>query len=178
MERDAIERLAIDSASGELNDDAEALLREYLHEHAEANRWAEEVLWVCEQTEAAVRAKTRDGRANLERGAFEGKPVSQGRWPPLARWAAVVLFAALVGFGVGNRRKSDTMRGRVLPHYASVPKQAQTVSDLKDRHAGTFWGGKVLAMLESRTAQRYETDLRSIGSWDKYRQHIKEKNHE
>ncbi|MHC4169718.1 MAG: hypothetical protein ACYSWQ_22455, partial [Planctomycetota bacterium] len=63
MERDAIERLAIDSASGELNDDAETLLREYLAGHAEANRWAEEVQWLCEKTEAAIHAKTKNAGA-------------------------------------------------------------------------------------------------------------------
>ena len=46
MEREAIERLAMDSAAGELNQDAEALLRTYLAEHPQANEWAEDMLQI------------------------------------------------------------------------------------------------------------------------------------
>lgn len=178
MERDAIERLAIDSVSGELNDDAEALFREYLAGHAEANRWVEEVLWLCEKTEAAIYAKTKNAGADFERTAVGIEPALRVRWWPVARWAAAVVFAAIIGFNAGRREKSDTMYGPSSPEFASIPKQVKTVSDLKEKYAGTFWGDKMLALLEHKPGQRYKVNLRSVGSWDKYRQYVKEKNYD
>ena len=178
MERDAIERLAIDSASGELNDDAETLLREYLAGHAEANRWAEEVQWLCEKTEAAIHAKTKNAGAGLERATAGIEPGPQVRWWLAARWAAVVVFASIIGFTVGRRQKSDTMYGPALPQSASVPRQAKTVSDLKEQYAGTFWGDKMLAVLEHRPGQRLKANQGDGRFWGRYGQYRKEKHHE
>lgn len=178
MERSAIERLVIDSASGELNDDAEALLGEYLAGHAEANRRAEEVRWIYEKTKAAIHTKTKNVGVDIEKAAAGTEPAQQVRWWPVARWAAAVVFAAIIGFNAGRREKSDTMYGPSSPEFASIPKQVKTVSDLKEKYAGTFWGDKMQALLERKPGQRYEANLRSVGFWDKYRQYIKEKYNE
>ncbi len=178
MERDAIERLAMDSASGELNDDGEALLREYLAGHTEANLWAEDMLRICEKTEAAIHAKTKNAGAGLERAAAGTEPAPQVRWWPVARWAAVVIFAAIIGFTVGRRKKSDTMHEPALPGSASVQRQAKTVSDLKEQYAGTFWGDKMLAVLEHRPGQRHEANQADERFWDRYGQYRQEKRHE
>ena len=61
MEREAIERLTIDSAAGELNEDAEALLRTYLAEYPQANKWAEDILQIYYRTEAAIKTKATHG---------------------------------------------------------------------------------------------------------------------
>ncbi|MHC4355231.1 MAG: hypothetical protein ACYS0H_21225 [Planctomycetota bacterium] len=178
MERDAIERLAIDSASGELNDDAETLLREYLAGHAEANRWAEEVQWLCEKTEAAIRAKTKNAGAGIERAAVGKEPALRVKWRPAARWAAAVVFAAIIGFTVGRREKSDTRYEPALPQSASAPRQVKTVSDLREQYAGTFWGDKMLAVLEHRPGQRRKANQHDERFWDRYGQYRKEKRHE
>ncbi len=178
MERDAIERLAIDSASGELNDDAETLLREYLAGHAGANRWAEEMQWLCEKTEAAIHAKTKNAGAGLERTAVGIEPALRVRWRPLARWAAAVVFAALIGFTAGRQEQSGTSYGPALPQFASVPRQVKTVSDLREQYAGTFWGDKMLAVLEHRPGQRLKANQGDGRFWDRYGQYRKEKRHE
>ena len=54
MEREIIERLAVDLAAGELNEDVEALFRSYLAEHSEADKWAQDMLQVYEKTETAI----------------------------------------------------------------------------------------------------------------------------
>ncbi len=176
MEREAIERLAIDSAAGQLNQDAEALFRTYLAEHPQANKWAEEILQIYNKTEAAIKMKTaHTGVGNVTPGIT---PVSQVRWSSVARWAAVIALGIIIGFTAGRRDKNDNTSKIAFKESGRIPKQVETVSDLKERYAGTFWGDKMLALLEHKPGQRYQANLRNVGSWDKYRQYIKEKNYE
>ncbi|MHC4325315.1 MAG: hypothetical protein ACYSUX_13715 [Planctomycetota bacterium] len=176
MEREAIERLAIDSAAGELNEDAEALLRIYLAEHSQANKWAEDVRQIYDKTEAAIKTKTaRAGEGNVISGIT---PASQVKWLSLARWAALIALGIIIGFTAGRREKIGRTYKIALRESSRDSKQVETVSDLKERYSGTFWGDKMLALLEHKPSQRYKANLRSAGAWDKYRQYIKEKNYE
>ena len=59
MEREQIERLAIDSAAGELNEDMQALFEEYIAGHPEAKKYVEDMLGIYENTDAAIIAKTQ-----------------------------------------------------------------------------------------------------------------------
>ncbi|MHC4166217.1 MAG: hypothetical protein ACYSWQ_04615, partial [Planctomycetota bacterium] len=144
---------------------------EYLAGHAEANRWAEEVQWLCEKTEAAIHAKTKNAGAGLGRTAVGTGPALRVKWRPAARWAAAVVFAAIIGFTVGRRQKS-------VPQSASAPRQVKTVSDLREQYAGTFWGDKMLAVLEHRPGQRLKANQGDGRFWDRYGQYRQERHHE
>lgn len=98
MEREAIERLAIDSAAGELNQDAEALFRTYLIGHAEAKQWAEDMRLICEKTEAAINTKTTRCHAGDQTRFIKPNQLLQINWPRLARWAAALMFVLLSVF--------------------------------------------------------------------------------
>jgi hypothetical protein len=176
MEREAIERLVMDSAAGELNQDAEALLRTYLAEHPQANEWADDMLEIYDKTEAAIKTKTAHSDAGKVTPGIT--PVSLVKWLSVARWAAVIALGVIIGFTAGRRDRTDSTYRTVFRKPAPDSKQVETVSDLKERYAGTFWGDKMLALLENKPDQRYKANLRSVGLWDKYRQYIKEKNYD
>ena len=176
MEREAIERLGIDSAAGELSQDANALLRTYLTEHPEANKWAEDVWQIYDMTEAAIRIKT--AYASTTKVAPKTRLISQVRWLSITRWAAVIALGVIIGFTAGRRNQTDNTYNTAFRNTAPDSMRIETVSDLKEKYAGTFWGDKMLALLEHKPGQRYKVNLRSIGSWSKYRQYIKEKNYE
>lgn len=176
MEREAIERLAIDSAAGELNQDAEALLRTYLTNNPQANEWAEDILQIYDKTDAAI--KTKITHASVGKLTPGISPVSYVRWLSVTRWAAVIAIGIMIGFTAGRLGAPDRTHRIVSQEYSRDSKQVETVSDLKERYAGTFWGDKMVALLEHKSGQRYKANLRSVGSWEKYRQYIKEKNYD
>lgn len=178
MEREAIERLAIDSAAGELNQDAEALFRTYLIGHAEAKQWAEDMRLICEKTEAAINTKTTRCHAGDQTRFIKPNQLLQINWPRLARWAAALMFGALIGFSAGRWDRSDKTYRIVLPESHRAPGRIETVSDLKEKYAGTFWGDKMLALLEHRPGKQYKANLQGVRFWDKYKQLIKEKQYE
>ena len=176
MEREAIERLSIDSAAGELNEDAEALLRTYLTDNPHADEWAENVLQIYDKTEAAIKTKT--AHACVGKVIPGITPVSKVRWLSVTRWAAAIALGIIIGFTAGRWNQTDSTYRIASQEPSRDSKQVENVSDLKERYAGTFWGDKMLALLEHKASQRYKANLRSVGSWDKYRQYIKEKNYE
>lgn len=176
MEREAIERLAVDSAAGELNEDAEALLRRYLVEHPRANKWAEDLRQIYDKTEAAIQTKT--AHAGVVKVIPGIMPVSQVRWLSVTRWAAVIILGIMIGFTAGRLGVHDKTQRIALQEYNLDSKRVETVSDLKQRYEGTFWGNKMLALLEHKPGQQYGINLRSVGTWDKYRQYIKDKHYE
>ncbi len=170
MKRERIERLAIDCAAGELNEDGEVLFRMYLAEHPEENQWAEDMMRIYEQTEAAIDAKTTDGYAG-DKAPFVKKRnlLLQLKWQRFGHWAAAVIFATFIGFTVGRWNINSKM-DRIVSMDNWSPKQVRTVSDLKEKYAGTFWGDKMLALLESRPVQRSKSNFDG-GFWDKYKQY-------
>ena len=178
MKRDEIERLAIDSAAGELNADADALFRAYLAEHPQADQWAQDVLRLYRQTEAAISTKT--AQAHAGRGtppAHRHRPI-RSKWPSVARWAAAVIFGTVIGFTAGRWETTERTYRISWPEPARGPRQVQTVSDLQQKYAGTFWGDKMLALLKQGPAEQYKSGLQGVRLWDRYRQYIKEKNYE
>ena len=178
MESEAIEKLAIDSAAGELNEDADALLRTYLAEHPQAKQWAEDVRQIYDKTEAAINAKTTGDYASGRTRFVEPNRLRQINWPRLARWAAVVMFAILMGFSVGRLDQSDKTYRIALSAPVRAPGRIETVSELKEKYAGTFWGDKALALLEHKPSRQYKAGLRGVGLLGRYKQHIKEKRYE
>ena len=178
MKRETIERLAIDVAAGELNEDAEALLNAYLAEHPQARQWAEQMLTTYESTQEAITEKT--SWVNTTAGTpFVGKkPMVWARWRSVWRSAAVVIFSILIGFAAGRRGTTGEITRLAVNEPARGPTPVTTVSDLKERYAGTFWGDMMLALLEHRPARQYKADLHSVSLWDKYRLYKKESRYE
>lgn len=172
MNREAIERLAIDSVAGELNEDAETMLQFYLDEHPQAKHWAEDVRQVYGQTEAAIQKKT--AHTNGERIIPRISLVSRAKWVPAVRWAAAIVFGVIFGFSAGRWEVTHKTPTIDFQEPSRISKPVETVSDLKQKYAGTFWGDKMLAMLEHHP----KADLRDIRSWDTYRQYVKERHHE
>jgi anti-sigma factor RsiW len=173
MKREIIERLAIDSAAGELNEDVEALFRAFLAEHPEASPDSEEMARIYEETAAAIEAKTRSADAVVVMPAVKANRLPYLKWRSFGRWAAVLIVGALIGF-TGGRWATTGETSRVAFIKPERPaEQVKTLSDLKEEYAGTFWGDKVLVLLESSPAQRHRAEFRDVGFWQKYRKEIR-----
>lgn len=176
MKREAIERLAMDSAAGESNEDVEALFREYLAEHPEAKPDSEEIARIYEETAAAIEAKTR--RADAGGPAVKTHRLVHPNWRAFGRWAAALIVAAIIGF-TGGRWPITGKTSRIVFTTSGRPAvQVKTVSDLKEQYAGTFWGSKALALMEDRSGRRYKGDFRDISLLEQFRRYRKEKSDE
>ena len=172
MNREIIERLAIDSSAGELNEDVEALFRAYLEEHPEANPGSEEMAQIYEDAAAAIGAKTR--RAKAREPILKAERLVPLSWRAFGRWAAVLIVGALIGF-TGGRFQMGGERSKVAFKQPGQPvEQVKTISDLKEEYTGTFWGDKALALIEQRPVRGVKADSRDEGFWRKYRPNRKE----
>lgn len=178
MKREIIERLTIDSAAGELNEDVQALFDAYLAEHPQAGQWAEDIAGVYKETEAAIDAKTSDAVAGGAMPVIKINRQLRLNWFSFGRAAAALIVAALIGFTGGRWPINDKTNVITFTKPARPQEQVETISDLKEKYAGTFWGNKVLALVESRPGQRYKADLQDASFWKKYKQYKKEKPHE
>lgn len=177
MKREIIERLAIDSSAGELNEDVKALFRAFLAEHPEANPDSEEMARIYEETATAIDAKTKNTEMCVGVPAIKMNRLLHPNWWSFGRWAAALIVAALIGF-TGGRWPIDGKTSRIAFTKPDRPQeQVKTISDLKE-YAGTFWGKKVLALVEQRPAKRYKADFQDSSFWKTYRQYKKEKSHE
>lgn len=179
MERDAIERLAIDSAAGELNEDTGALFKEYLAEHPDANKWVEDMLGIYEKTEAAVDIKTKRAAGTDTITANVGtKHRSTIQWLPIARWAAVVIFAAFIGVAAGRWSKSVPLERNPQRTTLSQDSTVERPSLDLESIGESFWQKKAMAMLTSPSSKIHGDYVTGPKLWDRYRQFIKEKNYE
>jgi len=178
MKREIIERLAIDSAAGELNEDTEALFRAYLAEHPDASKWVENMLEIYEKTGAAIDAKTKHAiRADTGEKVVGTRHRSHVHWLPIARWAAVVVFAACVGAGVGWSRSNVLPQKQKSVTVSPSITAKQPSFDLEDIGEG-FWRNKAIAMLNSPSEKIHTNYIAGPSLWDKYRKYIKEKHYE
>ena len=98
MKRETIERLAIDVAAGELNEDAEALLDAYLAEHPQAKQWAEQMLTTYESTQEAIAEKTSWVNATAGTAPLGKKPKGWMKLRSGWRSAAVVILGIIICF--------------------------------------------------------------------------------
>ena len=99
------------------------------------------------------------------------------KWRSVARWAAVVILGIIIGFAAGRwGTTGETTRFVEGATRGAAP--VRTISDLKEKYAGTFWGDKMLALLEHKAAEQYGADLHNVSLWDRYRLYKKEKRHE
>ncbi len=178
MKRERIERLTIDVAAGELNEDAEALLNAYLAEHPQAKQWAEQMLTTYEKTQEAIAEKTSWANTTAGTPFACKKPTGWVKWRSVGRSAAILAVGILIGFAGTRWGTTDETTGIASMEPTRGPVPVKTVSDLKEKYAGTFWGDKMLALLEPRPAQQYKADLHSVSLWDRYRLYKKEKRYE
>ncbi|MBW8036361.1 MAG: hypothetical protein FVQ79_12205 [Planctomycetes bacterium] len=161
---------------GELNEDAEILFAEYLTEHCEATEWAREILADYEMTASVVEAKTKEVRANM---VFAGKPnilLRQG-WQPIAKWAAVVIFASMIGIGFGRWSKEVKYYSRTSYEKTerNVPAKRSVATVLNEKTG--FWGKKAAAFLEPSKFPKRKPSVKSSNLWDNYRK-LKERRRE
>ena len=170
MDREQIERLAIDSAAGQLNEDAEALLKEYLAEHSQANKWFLDIKEVYGKTQAAFDKKTASTKQPTEY-----KPFQKISWLPVARRAAVLIFAVLLGATAGRWSKSLTPETN--PQRITI-SQGPTVERPSFNIGESFWRKKAIAMITSPSSKIQKDYVTGPKLWEKYRQFIKERNYE
>jgi hypothetical protein len=84
-----------------------------------------------------------------------------------------LIVAVLIGF-TGGRWPIDGKTSRIAFTTSDRPAaQVKTISDLKEQYAGTFWGNKVLALVEHTPSKRPKADFRDVGFWQKYRKEIR-----
>lgn len=178
MKREIIERLAIDSAAGELNEDVQAMFDAYLAEHPQAGQWAEDIAGVYKETEAAIDAKTSDADAGSAISVIKVNRQLHLNWFSFGRWAAALIVAVLIGFTGGRWPIAGKTSMITFTKPDRPAEQVETISDFKDKYAGTFWGDKVLALVEQTPAKRYKADFQGSSFWKTYRQYKKEKPHE
>ena len=178
MERESIERLVLDSAMGELNEDAEMLLSEYLSEHSEAKQWSIEMLADYEMTASAVNTKTKEaGLMPPAESVKKAAVLLKLNWRPIARWAAVVIFASLAGVGVGRRSTERKFHAKssFLETERNVPTKRSVANVLRDGES--FWHKKAIAFLEPGKYPKRKPFARKTNLLELYRK-SKEKNHD
>ncbi|MFC1636826.1 hypothetical protein ACFL5Z_18530 [Planctomycetota bacterium] len=105
-------------------------------------------------------------------------PVLRVNWLPVARWAAAIILGTVIGFTAGRWEVTGPAQRVVIWEPRPNPKPVETVIDLKEKYVGTFWGDKMLALVDNTSRRQHKANLGDIRSWDTYRQYIKEKNNE
>jgi hypothetical protein len=179
MEREQIERLAMDSVAGELNEDAQALFDEYLAGHPEVKKYVEDMLRIYEKTNAAVLAKTQHAvETDLNKAGLSVKSHPRVFRLSIARWAAVVILSAFVGIAVGRWSKSPVIveRPGTMVSYPGPAVQQRNVDS--DNSGDSFWRDKAVAMMTTRPVSIREDYVTGPGLWERYREFVKEKHYE
>ena len=178
MEREIIERLAIDNALGELGADAAALFEDYLAEHPETHTWAESMAQTCRRTHAAIESKTQSP-------AGQGPPITMPTrrfiGPGariLGRWAAVIFILLSVGVGLGRRSIPQAPTTQTTIVEADQPAPAKGWDRVLAGPKDGFWQTKALAVLQGKSYEVPRPGRPQTGLWDRYRQSRKERSYE
>ena len=178
MERETIERLAIDQALGELDVDTAALFQAYLAEHAEARDWAQAMARTCVRTRQAIRQKAQPADEHPRLDQVRAPWSRTIAWQTYGRWAAVILVSLAVGATLGRRsRPSASAPKTIVVQAQSTPGQQGWRQILSKPELG-FWETKAVAMLQPKTDEILSTHLGRRGPWDRYRQRRKGRSYE
>jgi len=177
MERQAIERLAMDAALGELNDDAAALFEAYLTEHPETRQWAGPMKEICRRTQEAVVARTRPAALSHLPCAAGARRIVRFRLANAGRWAAVVIFSLVLG-AVAGRGLMSPARSVSRPMTSAEAFRSSMQEDwqavLNGRGRG-FWESKAAAALQRQPGGgSYEP---KPSPWEVLKQRQKERRH-
>ncbi|MHC4758536.1 MAG: hypothetical protein ACYTE8_07750 [Planctomycetota bacterium] len=177
MKREQIERLAIDSTAGELNEDAEALLKEYLSEHAPENQWAQDISELYKMTRQTIETKT--ARTIQKTSKVTHKHTSwKLNFSAVARWAAVIVIFTSIGAGLGRWSKKPEPISETVKIIISNPSQRVRPADLVLMPTEGFWRDKAVSMLTSRPVTHYDKKIPISQLWHEYKQYIKEKSYD
>ena len=178
MERETIERLAMDRTLGELDPDTTALLDAYLAEHPEMRTWAEGMSQTCERTRDAISRKAQSDRIDDRAREAHVHRLAVISWWTLARWAAVILISLGIGAGVGRQFRPDVPAPPAAVAGApSTPARAgwgRIVGASED----SFWEAKAVAMLKPKVYEPSRARAAGTGLWDRYRQSRKERSYD
>ncbi len=172
MEREIIERLAMDSASGELNEDVETLLQEYLSEHNDVNKWFLEMRDIYNKTQAAFDAKT----AFIKQHKTDN-PSLKFNWFPVMRWAAVIIIAVCIGAAAGrlSKQKAPLQKHNVVATDTSFAKKT---TFNPGNISNDFWRNKITAMVNPSPVKIHIEKSSGSSLLETYKKYIKESNHE
>ena len=162
MEREAIEKLAMDSTAGQLNEDVEILLQEYLTEHPDAKKWFLDMQEIYTKTQVVFNEKTAPVTQ-----LTGNKPSLKFNWFPVFRLAAVIAIAVTIGAAAGRWSKQE------------VPQQKQQITassdttikfrDFRPENIGEgFWRDKIMAMLNSSPKEIHRSNIDGPSLWEKY----------
>ncbi len=177
MKREMIERLAMDCALGELNEDAAKLFEAYLAEHTEARQWAEPMIQTCTRTREAIARKTQP---SAQYAPPEPARRFRADWSALARWAAVIAIAAVLGVAVGRRSAPSPTQKPAPVIVRTAPREAGPEGwrrILNESEQG-FWQTKAVAMRQSPPRKPSGSTASGPSLWDRYRQFRKERSRE
>jgi hypothetical protein len=178
MERETIERLAMDRTLGELDTDTTALLDAYLAEHPEMQPWAEGISRTCERTRDAIVRKVQPNRiGNRVREAHLHR-LRAIPWWTLARWAAVVLISLGIGAGLGRQSTPNVSAPRSAVVQAPAAPARAGWERIIDAPGDGFWETKAVAMLQPKVYERPRPQAGRGGLWERYRQSRKERSYE
>jgi hypothetical protein len=170
MERETIERLAMDRALGELDADATALFDAYLAEHPEMQGWASDMSQTCLRTREAVAQKTQAVRAEDTQSETHVHRLRTVPWRALARWAAVVLISLGIGAQLGRQsRPKVSAPGPFVVQAPPAPVRAGWDRVMGATENG-FWQAKALAMVQPKAGELARPRVARKGLWDRYRQ--------
>ena len=170
MEREAIEKLAMDSAAGQLNEDAEVLLKEYLAEHPEANKWFMDMQEIYTNTQFAFDEKTASVKQPTE-----NKPSHKFNWFPVFRLAAVIAIALIIGAAAGRWSKPQIPQQKQQQVIASSDMNTKSQGIRLEDIGDGFWREKFMAMLNSSTAKTHKDYIAGPSLWEKYNKYKGEK---
>lgn len=172
MEREIIERLAIDSAAGELNEDIETLLRDYLSEHNDANERFLKMRDIYKKTQIAFDVKT-----DLIKGQAVKKIQRKFDWLPVLRWAAVIIISVCIG-GIAGRLSNQNVPSQKPNITATETKSAKKTGFDLNNIGNDFWRNKITAMVNHSPAKIHIEKSSGTSLLETYKKYIKEKNHE
>ncbi len=179
MERQAIERLAMDAVLGELNEDATALLEAYLTEHPETRLWAGPMTAICRRTQEAIVAKTKPAVLSHHPCATGARQIVRVRFASVGRWAAVVIVSLVLGGAAGRwtmpptepaprpTASAETVRSSVQRDWRAV---------LNGRDLG-FWEAKAVAALQRQPGPVGGSYEPKPSPWEVLKQRQKERRH-
>lgn len=178
MERETIERLAMDRTLDELDADTTALFDAYLAEHPEVQQWVDAMSLTCARTREAVVKKTQPGDAYRRLDEARVRRPRAVPWWTLGRWAAVILISLSIGAGLGRQSRPDTPDpGPAVVQVQPAPARAGW-ERIVGASGDSFWETKAVAMLQPKVYELPRPRAARGGLWERYRQSRKERSYE
>ena len=173
MNPETIERLAIDSAAGQLSKDVEILLLEYLAQHPEEKKCFSDMQEIYNKTQTAF-----DSETAFAKEPKENKTPIKFNYYPLIRWAAVIVIAACIGIIAGRFSKQDVSQQETKLISASFATSTQKAGFNPDDLGDGFWRDKIMAMINPSPKKIQIQNNSSTSLREQYRSYLKEKNNE